>query len=257
VIFVDLTYSPAMPLMNIITAINIAAIYLMDKFLVLRHYRRPPFLNTSMPKLVIKVLYWAAVIHIGMGIWMFGNNAFSQIPPSISTTSTVIDVEVAPSTTQEFLVTDHDWNAPIDWIHRIFGRNSVFLFAILGALMVHLVSNGLYQFFDFFGLGLVISLIVNYCNNFCDCIKAIEKYSMGFIKVPKFEEEAEGNPPFFEAIPIAKIQERLTQDLLTPEMKVRFILIFLFSPLFHIINICLTLYFVLYLFNPHIFMQHT
>ena len=77
-IFVDLTYSATLPLMNFITLVNLVVFYISDKYTLLYFYQKPPVINTALPQLVVNALIGAAFIHLGNGMWMFGNEAFTS-----------------------------------------------------------------------------------------------------------------------------------------------------------------------------------
>ena len=68
-----MTYSPAMPLFNVITAVNLLLIYFTERFLILRFYSKPPKANSDLPLFVMKLFYICAFIHISNGLWMYGN----------------------------------------------------------------------------------------------------------------------------------------------------------------------------------------
>lgn len=213
VVFVDLTYSAGMPMMYIITAINLWLIYLFDKYLFLNHFRKPPLLNKTLPQTVIKTLFFAGVIHCCVGIWMFSYNGFSQNPQSYHTDTFISNQTSAAHPNTVFLTTITDLNPPVEWVQRIFGQDSIWNFIILCFYILWLSFSGIYQFLDYFGLGLILKWAWK-CFKLTECLAKI-----GII-VPtrSLGDEAEGNPDYFDALPLATVQLRLSQDLLSPEL---------------------------------------
>lgn len=63
VIFVNVTYAPAMPLMNLIALESLVILYFMNKTLLLRFYRTPPAYSADLPKVITFMMLGAAFIH--------------------------------------------------------------------------------------------------------------------------------------------------------------------------------------------------
>lgn len=71
-IFTSYLYSSAMPFLNIITGIALFSLYWTDKYLVLRHYKKPPLLSYHLNNSAIKFLPFIIIMHCSFAIYMFG-----------------------------------------------------------------------------------------------------------------------------------------------------------------------------------------
>ena len=71
-IFTSYLYSSAMPFLNIITTIALFSLYWTDKFLVLRHYKKPALLSYHLNNSAIKFLPFIIIMHCSFAIYMFG-----------------------------------------------------------------------------------------------------------------------------------------------------------------------------------------
>jgi hypothetical protein len=71
-IFACFLYSSGIPLLNIVCFLILFSLYWIEKFLVLRHYERPPMLSQILNDEIIKFLPFAVVFHCAFGIYMFG-----------------------------------------------------------------------------------------------------------------------------------------------------------------------------------------
>lgn len=75
-VFVCMTYSAPMPILNIICAISLFILYNLNKIFILRYHSVPTAYSVSLVKVVICVLYFSAILHCLVGIWAYGNNSF-------------------------------------------------------------------------------------------------------------------------------------------------------------------------------------
>jgi hypothetical protein len=72
-IFTCYLYSSSIPFLNFIAAVALFFLYWTDKFLVLRHYRKPPLLSYHLNNYAIKCLPVLIILHCLFGIYMFGS----------------------------------------------------------------------------------------------------------------------------------------------------------------------------------------
>jgi hypothetical protein len=61
------------PLLLPIAAVGFALMYKLDKFLLLRFYRRPPQYDASLGEHAASLLPWALVLHLLFSTWMYGD----------------------------------------------------------------------------------------------------------------------------------------------------------------------------------------
>ncbi|CAG9311615.1 unnamed protein product [Blepharisma stoltei] len=73
VIFSCYLYSGGIPLLNIVCFVTLVVIYWTDKFLVLRHYRKPPVYSELMYKRVGYFLPFGIMLHCGFSLYMYGS----------------------------------------------------------------------------------------------------------------------------------------------------------------------------------------
>jgi len=71
-VFVTMLYSSGLPLLNLLAAAYCFLMFWVDKFVLLRGSRRPPFYDTQMPKQAAKAMMYAAPLHCFFAILMFG-----------------------------------------------------------------------------------------------------------------------------------------------------------------------------------------
>lgn len=72
-IFTSYLYSSSMPFLNIITVFALFSLYWTDKYLVLRHYKKPPLLSYHLNNAAIKCLPVIIILHCSFAIYMFGS----------------------------------------------------------------------------------------------------------------------------------------------------------------------------------------
>jgi hypothetical protein len=72
-LFFALTFSAGLPLLLFLALISFALSYLVDRFLLLRFYRRPPQRDERLQVKVNQALPYALFIHLGLACWMYGS----------------------------------------------------------------------------------------------------------------------------------------------------------------------------------------
>lgn len=202
-IFVDLTYSATMPLMNFVTLVNLVVFFVSDKITLLFFYQKPPVINPALPQLVVNALFGAAVVHLANGIWMFGNEGFTG--PDITTSYATMT-----SGGTEFLSTSTDYDETVSYYDRALAYNS------LPYLCVLLLTGALFAFksldtfiFDVLGLRTILFAISNSLEKSCPAYNCIGSY----------KKELEGLPSYFEAIPLLTLKRRVAEHTLEEDIE--------------------------------------
>lgn len=72
VVFSSMLYSGGIPLLNATCCATMFALYWTDKFLVLRHYSRPPRYSQELNDRFLAILPLAAILHSGFSLYMLG-----------------------------------------------------------------------------------------------------------------------------------------------------------------------------------------
>jgi hypothetical protein len=203
-IFVDLTYSATMPLMNVITFINLAVFYISDKITILFFFQKPPVINPALPQLVVNALFAAAFIHLANGLWMFGNEGFTG--PDIDTTYT----EVTSANGINFISATRSYDETVSYYDRGTAYNSLpyLLVGCLFGAVLFLRFIGTF-IFDILGVRTLLRAISN----------GLEKSCPAYNCVGAYKYELEGNPPYFEAIPLLTLKQRVAEHTLDEQIE--------------------------------------
>ena len=69
ILLVTLTFSCVIPILNIICALSIFLLYLIDKLLVFKFYQTPLNYNSDLHQLMRKTLYLGIVVHLGLSAY--------------------------------------------------------------------------------------------------------------------------------------------------------------------------------------------
>ena len=72
IVFTCFLYSGGMPIMNIICFLSLFTLYWTDKFLILRHYKRPPLINHFLNQRVLHYLPYSIILHCSVSLYMYG-----------------------------------------------------------------------------------------------------------------------------------------------------------------------------------------
>ena len=202
-IFVDLTYSATMPLMNAITLLNLLVFFISDKITLLFFFQKPPVINPALPQLVVDALFGAAVVHLANGIWMFGNEGFTG--PDITTSFTA-----SLTSGTEFVDAARDYDETVSYYDRVFTYNSYPYLLVLLLTGVLLVVRFLDTFiFDVLGLHTILFAISNSLEKSCPAWNCIGSY----------QRELDGNPAYFEAIPLLTLKQRVAEHTLEEDIE--------------------------------------
>lgn len=71
--FIILMYSTTVPILYVYGAILCFVQYWMDKYLFLRHYRKPPNYGLGLARYARQTIEWALLIHLLMGLYMMSD----------------------------------------------------------------------------------------------------------------------------------------------------------------------------------------
>lgn len=72
VVFTCFLYSGGMPILNVVCCLTMFVLYWVDKFLILRHYKKPPMYNHLLHERVLNYLPYACILHCGFSLYMYG-----------------------------------------------------------------------------------------------------------------------------------------------------------------------------------------
>ncbi|MCQ2818082.1 MAG: hypothetical protein MJ252_12520 [archaeon] len=71
--WVCMFYGAPMPILNVIFFVYIFLTFVVDKFLILRYYRKPPVIDLKTASTFINYSFVALAIHLAFSIWTYGN----------------------------------------------------------------------------------------------------------------------------------------------------------------------------------------
>ena len=204
-VFVTMTYSATMPLMNVICLVSLFLLYGANKLFILRFHDLPPAYSVDLPKVFTRLLYGAALLHACFGAWMFGNKNFYA--PDYDHREAVVSAVYTNSTATvaaSFLVSSHSWTAQTDWLARITGPQSILLLAIavlIGAVLVVI------------GLGLLLQRLFGF--------RPIEwlQTSNTWLKTRQMERDL---PPYFETLPVTLLRQRMLAGTLNGRLREKY-----------------------------------
>lgn len=108
-LYVCWMYAISMPLMPVFGAVSCYLSYWVDKFLFCNFYRTPPMYSDDMGKNCTSLLGYLVILHLGMSMWMMGNEEIFQGEP-LSREEYPADVTMnssRPSSLREKLLKKH------------------------------------------------------------------------------------------------------------------------------------------------------
>jgi hypothetical protein len=116
-------YSGGMPILNIVCFLTMFCIFWIDKTLILRHYRKPPFYSSAINERLVRLLPLAVMIHCGFSLYAY--SASDIFPSSVRKTKNGnIEGETVPL---------------IERIYRISGIINLILIFLSGLFIVFLM----------------------------------------------------------------------------------------------------------------------
>jgi len=72
-LFVSMFYGFGMPILFILSLISFIMSYLVDKFVVVLYYRKPPMYDDTLTKNAVYFLKWGGLIYLSIGYWHLTN----------------------------------------------------------------------------------------------------------------------------------------------------------------------------------------
>jgi hypothetical protein len=199
-IYVCMTYSATMPLMYPIIVVNILIMYHSEKYFILRWHKAPEILGPELPNLVSFLVVVAAVIHLLMAFWMWGFRSFYD--PDLPSSREEVTVDG-----KEYLLLFHSFDNGADWLYRLYGPVTIFGFILFCGLYTYLFVFYTEEYlFEFAGI-----------NNFFKLISRSIKKCCGYSLV-QAEADIEGNPDYFDAIPMETLVKRLARGRLRKDV---------------------------------------
>ena len=73
VVFVTFMYGAILPILFPIAWLNIFSLYVCERLMIFYSYKKPPMYDDTLTKSVIRVMYAAPVLMMGVGAWGFSN----------------------------------------------------------------------------------------------------------------------------------------------------------------------------------------
>ena len=212
-IFVDMTYSPTMPLFNLITLGNLIVFYLSDMYTLLYFFQKPAFINEVLPDSVLNCLLVAALIHIGNGMWMFGNKAFYD--PEVGVSYSAYDVwDSTGNNNVTFVSATRTASEDIDWIERGTNNYSTILGVLLIGYFIFVFFGFLRHFFlETLGIRTFVRALGNMLERSCP--------SWNFIGVKKIKPN--GYPSYFESLTSSVLRQRVLEHTLDENIESKYI----------------------------------
>lgn len=198
-VFVCMTYSSTMPLMNIICFTSLSVLFIVNKLYLLRFHSIPTAYSAMLPKLITRLFYLAAIIHCSFGIWAFGDPSFFD-PDFHHSDSLALYSEGSYNRT--FLSSNHSWEQVVNWNERIVNRNSLPLVIVLALVVFVSATSTL-------GERLIAQLRSML---YGQCSKTWEDFR-------NYDSE---HPKFYDSLPIELLHHRLETGVVAGHLKEKY-----------------------------------
>jgi len=198
-LFVSLLFSSGMPLLVPICFLTFFSYYWVDKIMLLRFFSLPPRVDATLALAVGNVLQFSALLHLMFGMWMFSNEEFFKTEDIVLETNTTLSgvggVDLNPASLDSSLFGESKFAGEV--YDRLTHKNNllslfVFFFLILRLVWTKLIVKILTAYKGFFAM----FPCLDRC--FSDVV------------------EAEGNPPFIEAISTEMMDIQIHLQLVSP-----------------------------------------
>lgn len=171
--FVCVVYASTMPFMYLIATAGYTLMYFVDKYYLLRISRLPNALSPELSLNVTRLIYIAAMMNLCFGIWGFSN--YTLFSPDL-----IIDKEMRNVDGVLYYSLDHSIRQDYPFYERLFNYYTIPHWIVLGPVILFILSHAI--------------LIL------------LRKFRVTTIFSAK---EYEGNPEYFDAIPIPVIRKRV------------------------------------------------
>jgi hypothetical protein len=144
-IFVTMLYSAGLPLLLPVLAISMLLTYWVEKYLLLRKYRRPQGgEDETLAMLCVQLLPFALVLHLAASVWIYGNSEVTVsnvINVDWISTKAGMDSEETAKAYDAWLIKSRDWDK-IGLVPKIIRNNTFPHFLLLMiVLLVMLVAQ--------------------------------------------------------------------------------------------------------------------
>lgn len=190
VVYVNMTYSSTMPVMNLLTLATLVLTYNVDKFFLLRYYRAPPVYAEFLPRMVTVALFGAGLVHCFLALWMFGNSALYHADLHHEDTWVVYGG-------QRFMVSTHSWQRSVGLADRL-GNHINALMLVVTALLLLCVSTML--------LNATIKRLFH--SDVLQCILRAAR-DLPFVEKQRVASHPQQQPPYFDCIPLETLRFRM------------------------------------------------
>eukprot|EP00746_Dinoflagellata_sp_MGD_P010058 gnl/MRDRNA2_/MRDRNA2_120643_c0_seq1.p1 gnl/MRDRNA2_/MRDRNA2_120643_c0~~gnl/MRDRNA2_/MRDRNA2_120643_c0_seq1.p1 ORF type:complete len:1228 (+),score=231.61 gnl/MRDRNA2_/MRDRNA2_120643_c0_seq1:259-3684(+) len=144
VIFMIIMYSAGLPILNFVGAVYCFVSFWVDKVALLRFAKKPPQYDEKLVQGGIKMMPYAALLHVALGLWLFANQRIVPSPFPMPVFQDNYDAELSDD---------------MDQIHKIWWEGSSNLedykLKIVERVMSFPRAAAIYSLLAFLGLGLV------------------------------------------------------------------------------------------------------
>ena len=148
-VVVSLVYSAGLPMLLPLAAFGFILQYAVDKWMLLRFYRKPPAYDEGMTRLLLTIMPWATLIHFGFATWQFSSGGLPSAylsPQLIQYVSNLVGLNAVGAQASNFLAVYTEVAAQYDGIGavpRILRLNTFPLALAFLLLLVVLVAANL------------------------------------------------------------------------------------------------------------------
>lgn len=71
--FLSMSFGPGLPILIPLSCITFTLYFIVDRYLICGYYQKPPHVGVGTMKIALGALYYAGIIRLLFGIWMFSN----------------------------------------------------------------------------------------------------------------------------------------------------------------------------------------
>lgn len=180
-VFVTLTYGAGLPLLYPICFLSFVVYYMVDKWLFLRFYSKPPQMSGKLADFAANVLPYAIFLHVSFAMWMFSNE---DIFPE---TDSSLTISTGSSSAEDITGSSFSFSS------RLFNSNNILNMAMWLCIFLYILIR---QF--------LWPLVRYNLSFFCCCI----------YQYCKQLEPIEGNAPYWQSLPKEHIIKHLHLQIL-------------------------------------------
>ena len=133
-IAVTLAFCPGLPILLPIATVSLTLAYAVDKYLIVKFYRRPPPYNSKLPEKVLSILPYIVMLHLCNALWLYGEaeifDSSTWMDPAVAAEP---EAKAAYEESVQEAMDQHELLAPI--IMRVTRTNTLPLFVLLVVLV--------------------------------------------------------------------------------------------------------------------------